>query len=110
MYAAVVQQIGECRLASAATSDVSFGFTGSAWVLSCDVHSLLGLYQPLSTALLACASCIVGELRMMVVSSSGTYSDEENEEHNVGNLFLDVVEQGWSDMQRFVASSHKDGL
>ena len=36
------------------------------------------------------------ELRMMEVISSGTSSDEQNEEHNVGNLFLEAVGQGWS--------------
>ena len=36
------------------------------------------------------------ELRMMEVISSGSSSDEQNEEHNVGNLFLEAVGQGWS--------------
>ena len=40
-----------------------------------------------------CAMC---DLRMMGVMSSGTSSDEEYEEHNVKNLSLEVVEQGWS--------------
>ena len=36
-------------------------------------------------------------LRMMEEMSSGTTSeDEEYKEHNVGNLSLEVVEQGWS--------------
>ena len=31
---------------------------------------------------------------MMEVMSSGTSSDEENKEHNVGNVSLEVVGQG----------------
>ena len=34
----------------------------------------------------------------MEVMSSGTSSDGEIEEHNVGNLSLEVVGQGWSGM------------
>ena len=46
--------------------------------------------------LLACASSFMCELRMMEVLSSGTSSDEENEEHTVGTFSLEVVEQGWT--------------
>ena len=38
---------------------------------------------------------VMCDLRMLEVMSSGTSSDEENE-HNVGNLSLEVVGQGWS--------------
>ena len=40
---------------------------------------------------LACVSCAMCELRMTEVMSSGTPSYEEYEEHNFGNLSLEVV-------------------
>ena len=45
---------------------------------------------------LACVSCVMCDSHMMEVMSSGTSSEEENEEHNVGNVSLEVVEQDWS--------------
>ena len=41
-------------------------------------------------------SCTLCDLRMMGVMSSGTFSDEKYEEHNLENFFLEVVEQGGS--------------
>ena len=51
-----------------------------------------------SMATLACASCVICELLMMDVKSSGTSSDDENEEHKVENPFLKVAEQSRSGM------------
>ena len=54
--------------------------------------------QPFSIAPLASASCVLCELRMMEVMSSGTSSAGETEEHNVENRSLDVVWQDRSGM------------